>query len=246
MKHFYLVLIFFSFLLSCNQYTTLYPNDNLICIYIDNSKIKEFDVSLIYNYIDTIHHDDKILIIDTLNFKIDHNGISENNRKYLQENTYVSMDPIREYDFLGSSYQYPKLYKNIVQVYKGENIRVILKKDENVLESYIIDLDYDYKFDVTTNSKQIYNFQYIINPLSLSRYELDTIQFGGVSLFSFFSDHPKSKIYSNSFISFGGFKSDFFLETPSDTLSYTYSTHNGISIDPGSLGIRKLVLTKID
>ncbi len=64
---------------------------------------------------------------------------------------------------------------------------MILKQDEKIIESYITDLEYG------SESSEYYDFQYIINPLSKSRFQIDTVQYGG-----FVFEEFKSKRFSKN------------------------------------------------
>jgi len=209
-------------------------------IYIDKSKINNFELYMIYNTIDTVFDEyrdktEKIYIVDTLKFEITNSddlpeslkGIVKSevkslNNKYLSEN---------EYDIFTD---YVKLPTDI-RVYDGEDIKVIITKDGEILESYTVDLKHN------KDGSKLIDYQYIINPMSKSKFKLSSIQYNG------FIDIKKikPKIYSRNFIKIKGKKIDFFLITPPDTLSYSYKTYDGYKLDPCEYGCEKSVITQI-
>lgn len=201
----YLLLIFiFS---SCgDNFEKYYPSNTYYEIYIDNSKIENFDLFLIYNITDTVFDENKIYVVDTLEFKITKSGVESLNNKYLIENNYNIFTKYSDHP--------------IIEVYSGREIEVIIKKDKQIIESYNINLE---------NS----SYQYIINPMSKSKFKYGSIQYGGFV----FEEHP-SNIYTNNFISLK--KVDFFLIPPPDTLSYTYER-----FDPCLVGCKKTYIEQI-
>ena len=101
---------------------------------------------------------------------------------------------------------------NFISVYPSKNVKITIKKDNKVLESYTTEIEEAifpskirssnnelalknwYVFDYARNG--IVNNQYIINPLSLSTYVIDTIEYGnGIR----FEDNYKSKKISKTF-----------------------------------------------
>lgn len=203
-----IIYLLLSFILgSCsNNFEKYYPSNTYYEIYIDNSKIENFDLFMIYNITDTVFDSNKIYLVDTLEFQITKSGVESLNDKYLIENNY---------DIFTKYSDYP-----IIKVYSGRNIKVIIKKDQNIIESYKINLE---------NS----NHQYIMNPGSRSKFKFGTVQYGGFV----FEDLP-SNIYTNNFFSFK--KVDFFLTSPPEKLSYTYEI-----IDPCLIGCKKTYLEQI-
>ena len=196
-------------------------------IYIDKSKINDFELYMIYNTIDTVSKSygdktEKIYIVDTLKFEITKSGVKSLNNKYLSE---------KEYDIFTDYVKSPTDFK----VYDGEDIKIIIKKDGKILESYTVDLKHN------KDGSKLIDYQYIINPMSKSKFKLSSIQYNG------FIDikEIKPKIYSKNFIKIKGKKIDFFLITPPDTLSYSYQTIQGVSLDPCRFGCEKSVITKI-
>ncbi len=192
-------------------------------IYIDKSNINNFELNMIYNSVnDTVRDlsDErtlKIYVLDTLKFQITNSGIKSLNNKYLSE--------IGNLDIFTYDVESPK----DIKVYKGKNVKVLIKKDGIILESYNVNIGLGN------------HYQYIINPMSKSTFRLSSIQYNG------FLDIKKikPKTSSNRFIKLET-GIDFFLKTPPDTLSYSTRTYNGISLDPCQFGCEKTVLTKIN
>ena len=241
MKKIISILFLCFFFLGCNNDLKIYYPYNSNCyttnadkksfypgnrIYIDNSKINDFELYMVYNSIDTVtcgfswekNKEKKIYIIDTLKFNVTKDGVESLNNKYPVE----------------SEYNIFKKGKNVISVQNGYDIEVILKKDEKIIESYITDLEYGYE------SSKYYDFQYIINPLSKSRFEIDTVQYGGF-LFSEF----KSKRFSKNFTKIKGGKIDFFLTEPPDTLTYTQRKIGDTYFGSCDFGCEKSVLKQI-
>ena len=200
-------------------------------IYIDNSKINDFELLMVYNTLDTVtcgpswqndwenNKEKKIYIIDTLKFNITKDGVESLNNKYLVE----------------SERNIFKEGKNVISVQNGYDIEVILKKDEKIIESYITNLKYS-----SDKSSRI-DFQYIINPLSKSTFQIDTVQYGG-----FLAGEFKSKRLSKNFTKIKGGKIDFFLTEPPDTITYTRNKNEFTSITNSCfLGCKKSVLKQI-
>ena len=216
-----LFILFSIVLVSCNNYNYYYPNKK-VPIYIDNSKIEEFNISLVYNHIDTLFENKRflnvdILRVDTLNFKVNNDFISENNRKYpMLKSVYNShrMESTWDYDFTSQK-------DNLIYIFEGNDITVNIKKDGKILESYNIDVSYG-----------VYN-HYIINPLSKSTFKVGEVQYGG-----FIFKEPPFSIHSSNFITLE--KVDFFLTPPPDTISYTYDT-----FDPCMVGCKKTYVKQI-
>ena len=247
MKRILLLSISIPFIFSsCSDYKTYYPPINYtsetIEIYIDNSKLNPFDLSLVYNNVDTIEEKNIIYKVDTLNFKIDKYGVTDINHKYEKETINGEEYPsfIKEELKFTLTEEDSKQKPKIITEYKGEDVQIIIKKDGNTLESYSVNLLPDFK---DPDEKYLRSkYQYIINPLSLSKYKLDTIQYGGL-----FYPYRESKIYSNSFITFKIHESDYFLETPPDTLDYRYQD---FGLPRGEMrkliGITKQVIQRVE
>lgn len=196
-------------------------------IYVDNSNIDDFELEFIYNIMDTVidyknKDKKKIYVVDTLKFRISDNDIISLNNKYLNPRSYdIFVDRIG--------------INSKIRVYNGENIRILLKKDGQLLESYLADFICEYVDGERTD------YQYIINPLGKSRFMLSSVQYGG------FMDFKKTKpiIYSDNFITLLGPKIDFFLVTPPDTITYQEIKVGNLSFDPCMAGCEKTTLTKI-
>ena len=242
MKKIISILFLSFFFLGCNNdLKKYYPYDDCYTsngdkksffpgnhIYIDNSKINDFELYMVYNTLDTVtcgrswqndwenNKEKKIYIIDTLKFNITKDGVESLNNKYLVETEFNIF----------------KEGKNVISVQNGYDIEVILKKDEKIIESYTTDLVYgEYKYD----------FQYIINPLSKSRFQIDTVQYGGLMFEEF-----KSKRFSKNFTKIKGGPIDFFLTEPPDKITYTRrKIGDTYLIDPCDVGCRKSVLKQI-
>ena len=122
--------------------------------------------------------------------------------------------------------------KNVISVQNGFDIEVILKKDEKIIESYTTDLVY--------GEYESSDFQYIINPLSKSRFQIDTVQYGG-----FVFDEFKSKRFSKNFTKIKGGKIDFFLTKPPDTITYTKRKIGDTYFGSCDFGCKKSVLKQI-
>jgi hypothetical protein len=217
-------------------------------IYIDNSKINNFELFMIYNDLDTVWgynegmfgrklEAERIFILDTLKFQVTKEGVLSLNDKF--EGVYYMFADISKFNSRGDS-----LY---IKVYDGEDVNIIIKKDEEIIESYNVDLiagggkgiavPEEYWGAGRGNRKIDYHYQYIINPLSKSRFKLDSIRYGGYLFRDF-----KSKIYSSKFIKIKGKKIDYFLTTPPDTLSYSYNSRR---LDPCLIGCTKSVIKQI-
>tara|TARA_B100000780_G_scaffold61076_1_gene39291 strand:+ start:1240 stop:1992 length:753 start_codon:yes stop_codon:yes gene_type:complete len=204
---------------------SFFPGNN---IYIDNSKINDFELYMVYNTLDTVtcgyrsekNKEKKIYIIDTLKFNVTKDGVESLNNKYPVESEYNIFKGGRG--------------KNIITVQNGYDIEVILKQDEKIIESYITDLEYGYE------SQEYYDFQYIINPLSKSRFQIDTVQYGG-----FVFEEFKSKIISKNFTKIKGKKIDFFLTKHPDTITYSEIKFGDTYFDECLLGCKKTVLKQI-
>lgn len=198
---------------------SFYPGNE---IYIDNSKITDFELLMVYNTEDTVMCDDekkKIYVIDTLKFNVTKNGVVSLNDKYPVEvnwNIFIKGE-------------------NLISVQNGQNIEVIIKHGAKIIESYFTDLEY------YNESGERINYKHIINPQSLSTYELDTVQYGGYIFKPF-----KSKRLFDRFITINGGHIDYFLTTPPDTLTYTEKRFGEISFDPCIVGCKKSVLTKLN
>ena len=200
MKNNLIIIILSILLFSCNKYEIVYPENNPVSIYVDNSKIIEFDILFVYNYIDTIHHFYKIKRVDTLKFSFDNDGLSEKNRDYRVEG-YNDNKSHKHYDF------YWKGDKNI-NIYEGDSVEVIIKSNGSTLENYFINLNKEY--------------QYIINPLSMSVFKLDTIQYGMISINDLYQKDPyKYELYSDNFIKYKKDKTDFFLKNSPEKVNVT-------------------------
>tara|TARA_B110000908_G_scaffold120936_1_gene141727 strand:+ start:333 stop:1073 length:741 start_codon:yes stop_codon:yes gene_type:complete len=212
--------------ISSGEYKNFDPENY---IYIDRSKVDNFKLFMIYNNIDTIFHfydlstPEKIFIVDTLKFEITKEKVKCLNNKFLFQDGYGRTD---EYS---STFTYVESPSNI-KVYDGENIKIIIKQNEKVLESYTIDLKH---------SKEYY--QHIINPLSKSKFELSYIQYGGT--YKVFDD--KVKTYSNNFFKIEGSKIDFFLTPPTDEITYNEINIGSSSYDPCQYGCKKSVLRRV-
>lgn len=196
-------------------------------IYIDNSKINDFKLYMVYNTLDTVtcgysrekNKEKKIYIIDTLKFNVTKDGVESLNNKYPLESEYS------EYNIFIEG-------KNVISVQNGFDIEVILKKDEKIIESYTADLVY--------GEYESSDFQYIINPLSKSRFQIDTVQYGG-----FVFDEFKSIRFSKNFTKIKGGKIDFFLTKPPDTITYTKRKIGDIYFGSCDFGCKKSVLKQI-
>lgn len=211
-------------------------------IYLDNSKINEYELFMVYNIIDTIfdgyeingkvygeEEDPKIFVIDTLKFKVDDYGVKSLNNKYLVDSKY-DIFTLSNYEVGDNSF-----LKNIIKVQNGTNIEVILKKDNKIIESYYVDLNYfEDKYD------NLIDYQYIINPLSKSRFQIDTIQYGGY-LFKEF----KSKKLSKNFIKIKGEKIDFYMTKPPDTITYTKRKIGDSYFGSCDWGCKKSILKQV-
>lgn len=148
----YLLLVFI--LSSCgNNFKKYYPSNTYYDIYIDNSKIENFNLLMVYNITDTVFDEKKIYVVDTLEFKVTNSGVESLNNKYLTE---------RDYDIF-TSYS----NKSSIEVYGGKDIKIIIKKDLKTIDSYNVNLE---------NSK----YQYIINPMAKSKFKYGTVQYGGL------------------------------------------------------------------
>ena len=119
---------------------------------------------------------------------------------------------------------------NFIRVYPYNNVKITIKKDNKVLESYTTNIEeaiypsklrssnkelatkhwnvFDYKRDGIVNN------QYIINPLSLSTYVIDTIQYSDWNIYGF--EGYKSKIISKNFNSVNLI--DWWFGNPPDSL----------------------------
>ena len=163
-----------------------------------------------------------ILRVDTLNFKINNDEIFENNRKYpMLKSVYNINSKESTWD-----YNLTNQKDNLIYIFEGNDIRVIIKKDSKIIESYNIEI---------SNAN---NNHYIINPLSKSTFKVGEVQYGG-----FVFEEPPSSIHKNNFITVE--KVDFFLETPPDTLSYSTRSYNGFALDPCMIGCKKKYLKQI-
>lgn len=241
MKKIIHILFLSFFILSCNNdLKKYYPYDSNCYtsngnkksffpgnqIYIDNSKINDFELYMVYNTLDTVtcgfswekNRDRKIYVIDTLKFNVTRDGVTSLNNKYPVE----------------AKYHIFKKGKNVICVQNGYDIEVILKKDEKIIESYITDLEYGY------DSRDYYDFQYIINPLSKSRFQIDTVQYGG-----FLFEEFKSKKLSKNFTKIKGRKIDFFLTNPPDKITYNQTKIGDSYIGSCDFGCKKSVLKQI-
>jgi hypothetical protein len=241
MKKIIFILFLSFFFLSCNNdLKKYYPYDRNCYtpngdeksffpgnqIYIDNSKINDFELYMVYNTLDTVtcgfswekNKEKKIYVIDTLKFNVTRDGVESLNNKYSVES---------EYDIF-------KKGKNVISVQNGYDIEVILKKDEKIIESYVTDLEYGYE------SSKYYDFQYIINPLSKSKFKIDTVQYGG-----YVFEELKSKILSKNFTKIKGGKIDFFLTKPPDTITYTQTKIGDSYFGSCDFGCKKSVLKLI-
>jgi len=240
MKKIISILFLSFFFLSCNNDLKKYYPYNSNCytpngvkqsffpgnqIYIDNSKINDFELYMVYNTLDTVtcgsyskNKEKKIYVIDTLKFNVTKDGVESLNNKYQVESVYNIF----------------KKGKNVISVQNGNDIEVILKKDEKIIESYIIDLKYSFK------SREYYDFQSIINPLSKSRFQIDIVQYGG-----FVFEEFKSKRYSKNFNKIKGGKIDFFLTEPPDTITYIQRKIGDSYFGDCDFGCKKSVLKQI-
>ena len=198
---------------------SFYPGN---VIYLDNSKIKDFELLMVYNTRDTVSCESqkkKIFVIDTLKFKVSENGVVSLNNKYPVEANYNI--------FIQG--------ENLISVYNGQNIEIIIKKNERILQSYNTKLEYFSK------SGEKFNYQHILNPLSLSIYELDTVQYGGYIFEGF-----KSKRFFNKFITVHGGRIDYFMSNAPDTLTYSEKRIGEYSFDPCLIGCKKSIFNVIN
>lgn len=170
-------------------------------VYVDNSKLKEFDIQMVYGgYIDTIGYSNKEVIkFDTLFFSVKESGVDKHIVNGKKDNFFIS-------------------------VYSQKNVEIILKKDGEIIEKYTVDIEpYKWIKDID-NGYKVYgfyyrddydktNYQYILNPLSLSKYKIDTVTYGG---FGFLTS--KSKFLTGSFNNVNLI--DWWFESPPDTLKY--------------------------
>jgi hypothetical protein len=217
-------------------------------IYLDNTKINEYELFMVYNIMDTIfdgyvfngkvyfeEEDPKIFVIDTLKFKVDDYGVKSLNNKYLVDSEY-DIFTLSKYD-VGDN----NLLKNIIKVQNGTNIEVILKKDNKIIESYYVDLNYGGKDDnLSISDDNLIDYQYIINPLSKSRFQIDTIQYGGYVFREF-----KSKKLSKNFIKIKGEKIDFYMTKPPDTITYNKIKIGDSYFGSCDFGCKKSILEQV-
>lgn len=192
-------------------------------VYVDNSKINDFYLYMIYNSIDTVMGFDgpqKIFVVDTLKFHITEDYVRDLNTKYIKKHYGTSWDFINNYKY--------KPY-TFIKVYDGEDVQVILKKDNKIIESYSVSL----------NHKKKHN--YIINPLSKSKFKLSSVQYNGITQLP----KIKKRYYSKSFNQIDWNQIDFFLTEPPEKISYDVTVINGVKLDDCQFGCVKSVISQI-
>ena len=207
MKAFSLILIFI-FCVSCNNKTSDLDKYKYgqIEVYIDNSNVSDFELKFIYNKFTHIENGDftqKKIDVDSLIFKIDSTGVDK-----------------------GLVYN-----KNIIKIYHRKNIRVVLSNKDSIIESYNVNIpsfkylrnikisDDFYNNDYRKGDSKV-NYSYVLNPLSLSKYKLDTISYQNFG-FNFFS--PISKKLEGNFISLNLI--DWWFTEPHQSIRYKKSVN---------------------
>ena len=232
-KHFY---VFILIVFSCSKepppevITTVkgydaYPNAD---IYVDTSKYNNFELQFVYeprtdsiawlSWEEAVKNTPKSRIekstmflriqkLDTLAFLVDDHGFSLP-RGY----NYVG-DSADKTKSLISIEQKPNgvlknktgfgipdyLIRNNISVPLSNDVEIILKKNNKIIENYIVDI---------TKAKG----KYILNPLSKSKYKIDTVQYGGLNLYGF-----KSKYISGKFNYVEGI--DYWFEKPPESIT---------------------------
>jgi len=175
-------------------------------VYIDNSNVNDFELKFIYNKFTHIENKDftnKKIDIDSLIFKIDSTGADK-----------------------GLVYN-----KNIIKIYHRNNIRVVLSNKDSIIESYNVNIpsfkylrnikiiDDFYNNDYRKSDSKV-NYSYVLNPLSLSKYKLDTISYEN---FGFNFIRPKSKKLEGNFISLNLI--DWWFTEPHESIRYKESVN---------------------